>query len=61
MPANVQLTDAGGRPLPSTIPPNTAARLTLRAGVQNVLNISAANLNNIATLSSRVRRTPPPR
>jgi choice-of-anchor A domain-containing protein/uncharacterized repeat protein (TIGR01451 family) len=49
--ANVQLTDAGGSPLPEPIPPGTPARLTLQGGVQNVLNISATSLDNISTLT----------
>src|SRR4029450_246644 len=50
-PTNAVLTSSTGGALPPTIPPGTSARLTLTPGVQNVLNITAANLRNITTLT----------
>ncbi|WP_166388832.1 choice-of-anchor A family protein [Catellatospora methionotrophica] len=47
----VTLTDAQGVPLPANLPPGTNAFITLAPNVTNVLNISAANLANIATLT----------
>jgi choice-of-anchor A domain-containing protein/uncharacterized repeat protein (TIGR01451 family) len=48
---NLVLTDSVGSPLPEPIPPGTVAFVRLTPGVTNVLNISAADLNNIATLN----------
>ncbi|MEV0457686.1 choice-of-anchor A family protein [Catellatospora methionotrophica] len=47
----VTLTDAQGVPLPANLPPGTNAFITLAPNVTNVLNISAANLANITTLT----------
>ena len=47
---NVVLMNHSGTPLPATLPSNTSAYVTLTSGVQNVLNITAANLANISTL-----------
>jgi len=46
----VVLDNQNGMPLPATLPANTSAYLTLNSGVQNVLNVTAANLANISTL-----------
>ncbi len=51
-PGTVVLTAANGTPLPATIPPGTNAFVTLNAGV-HILNITAANLANIAILNFR--------
>ncbi|WP_203910421.1 choice-of-anchor A family protein [Rhizocola hellebori] len=48
---NVILTNAQGEALPPTLPPNTNAFINLTPNVTNVLNITAANLNNIDILT----------
>ena len=53
----VVLTDAAGTPLPSPIPPGTDAVVGLQPNVTNVLNLSAADYNNIATLTFPTRPT----
>ena len=49
----VTLTNANGTALPGTLPPGTNAYVSLTPGVQNVLNITAANLANISILQFR--------
>ncbi|HZC25669.1 MAG TPA: collagen-binding domain-containing protein, partial [Actinopolymorphaceae bacterium] len=48
---NVVLRNSGGTPLPPTLPAGTNAFITLTPGAQNILNITAANLANISTLT----------
>ena len=45
------LTNANGTALEFPLSSGTSAYATLTPGTQNVLNISAANLNNISTLT----------
>ena len=47
------LTNASGTPLTFPLSPGTNAYITLTAGTQNILNISAANLANISILAFR--------
>ena len=48
---SVTLTNSNGTPLSFPLSPGTSAYITLTPGTQNVLNISAANLANISTLT----------
>ncbi|HUK72139.1 MAG TPA: collagen-binding domain-containing protein, partial [Streptosporangiaceae bacterium] len=56
----VVLADASGTALPATLPPNTNAYVSLTSGVQNVLNITAANLANIKILQFNNNNSPVP-
>ncbi len=56
----VVLTGANGTPLPATLPPSTNAYVVLTSGVQNVLNITAANLANIKLLQFNNNNSPVP-
>ena len=55
----VVLRDANGNTLPATLPANTNAYIRLTAGVTNVLNITGANLDNIANLTFANQPTAP--
>jgi len=48
---SLTLTNSSGTPLAFPLSPGTNAFITLTPGAQNVLNISAANLANISTLT----------
>jgi len=51
--ANVVLTNASGTPLTLPLAPGTNAYITLTPSTTNILNITAANLANISTLTFR--------
>ncbi|GAB3081578.1 hypothetical protein GCM10027186_45210 [Micromonospora schwarzwaldensis] len=54
---SVVLTNPNGQVLPRPIPPGSNAVINLTSGVTNVLNIGAADLNNIDTLTFRDQPT----
>ena len=56
----VVLQNANGTSLPGTLPPSTNAYVPLTSGVQNILNITAANLNNITTMQFNNNNQPTP-
>ncbi len=51
--STIALDQANGTPLPLPLSSGTNAYITLNAGVQNILNITAANLANISILQFR--------